>query len=80
MKASILRDITPCNLVKVDQRLGGICRLHLQDRRVSQAGNNHEAGPLLVDFHRTTRRYVTEHRILFAKRPRYNAETFIRRI
>jgi hypothetical protein len=79
MKTSILWDITPCDLVKVDQSFGGICRLHLQSRRVSQAGNNHEAGLLLFDFHWTTRRYVPQLRTLFATRPRNIPETFVYR-
>jgi hypothetical protein len=30
-------DITPCTPLKVNRRFGGICRLHLQGRRISQA-------------------------------------------
>jgi hypothetical protein len=37
-------DITPCSLLKVDRRFGGIYRLHLQCRRVSQARDQCEAG------------------------------------
>jgi hypothetical protein len=34
---SIFWDITPCGPLKVNRRFGGICRLHLQGRRISQA-------------------------------------------
>jgi hypothetical protein len=37
MKDSIFWNITPCSPVKVSQRSGGRCRLHLQDRRTNQA-------------------------------------------
>jgi hypothetical protein len=36
MKSSMLCDITPYSVIKTNQRLGGIHRLHLQRRRVSQ--------------------------------------------
>jgi hypothetical protein len=44
MKSSILWDITPCSPLKIKWCFGGICRLHLQDWRLSQARNQHEAG------------------------------------
>jgi hypothetical protein len=44
LKNSVLWDIAPCNLLKVERLFGGICRLHLQGRRVSQIRNQHEAG------------------------------------
>jgi hypothetical protein len=43
MKSSIFLDITPCNPLKVNRRFGGTCRLHLQERRISQARNQLEA-------------------------------------
>jgi hypothetical protein len=44
MKSSVFCDITPCSPLKVNQSFGGTCRLHLQDRRISQAKNQHETG------------------------------------
>jgi hypothetical protein len=40
---SVLWDITPCSPLKVSRRFGGICRLQLQGRRMSQA-RSHEVG------------------------------------
>jgi hypothetical protein len=37
-------DIKPSSPLKVVGRFGGTCRLHLQDRRISQARNQREAG------------------------------------
>jgi hypothetical protein len=37
MKRTIFWDITPCSPLKVNQRLGRTCRLHLQGRRISKA-------------------------------------------
>jgi hypothetical protein len=42
-RSSIFWDISPCSLLKVNLSFGGICRLHLQGRRTSQARNQHEA-------------------------------------
>jgi hypothetical protein len=42
MKSSIFWDITPYSPLKVNQRFGGTCRLHLQDRRISLARNYRE--------------------------------------
>jgi hypothetical protein len=39
MKSSIFWDITPRSPLKVNNRFGRTCRLHLQDRRISQARN-----------------------------------------
>jgi hypothetical protein len=39
MKSFIFWDITPCSPLKMNQRFGEICRLHLQGRRMSQARN-----------------------------------------
>jgi hypothetical protein len=64
MKSLIFLDITPCNPLVVNRRFGGTCRLHLQGRRLSPAGDQHEPGSsaLSVDFQRTTstRRYIPE--------------------
>jgi hypothetical protein len=37
MKSSVIYDITPCSVVKVNWRFGGTYRLHLLDRRKSHA-------------------------------------------
>jgi hypothetical protein len=37
MKTPFLWDIIPCSPVKLNQRIGGTYRRHLQDRRVIQA-------------------------------------------
>jgi hypothetical protein len=42
MKSSLFWDIRPCSQLKANQRLSGICRLHLQGWRISQARNQHE--------------------------------------
>jgi hypothetical protein len=42
--------ITPCSLLKVNRRFVGTCRLHLHDRRISQARNQHEAVSKLAGF------------------------------
>jgi hypothetical protein len=39
MKNSAFWDITPCTPLKVNRRFGGICCLHLQGRRISQASS-----------------------------------------
>jgi hypothetical protein len=44
MKSSVLGDITPHIPLKVNWRFGGICRLHLQGKRISQEKNQREAG------------------------------------
>jgi hypothetical protein len=44
MKGSIFWDITPCSPFKVNPCFGGICHVHIQDRRICQARNEHEAG------------------------------------
>jgi hypothetical protein len=38
-KSYIFWDITPCSPLRVNRHYGGTCRLHLQDRRISQARN-----------------------------------------
>jgi hypothetical protein len=43
MKSSILWDITLRSPLKVNQRFGGTCHLHLQGRRIGQARNQYEA-------------------------------------
>jgi hypothetical protein len=42
-KSSVVWDIILCSLLKVNQRFGGTCHLHLQGRRGSQVRNEHEA-------------------------------------
>jgi hypothetical protein len=44
MKSYIFWDITPYSSLKVNWCFGGICRVHLQGQRISQARNQHEAG------------------------------------
>jgi hypothetical protein len=43
LKSSIFWDKTPCSPLKVNRRFGGIYRLHLEDRRISQVRNNCES-------------------------------------
>jgi hypothetical protein len=43
MKGSILWDITPCSLLKVNQCFRGTCCLHFQGQRISQVKNQCEA-------------------------------------
>jgi hypothetical protein len=43
MKSSVFWDITTCSPLKVNQRFGETCCLHLQGWRVSQATNQQEA-------------------------------------
>jgi hypothetical protein len=43
MKSSIFWDTTPCSPLKVNRHFGGIVRLHLQGRRVSEARNQRES-------------------------------------
>jgi hypothetical protein len=43
-KSSIFWDITPCSPLKVNRSFGETRCLHLQERRTSQARNQHEAG------------------------------------
>jgi hypothetical protein len=44
MKSSVFWDITPYSPLKIKRHFEGICRLHLQGLRVSQARNQHETG------------------------------------
>jgi hypothetical protein len=61
-KSSVFSDMTPCSPLKANRRYGGICRLHLQDRRISQEGKQHTDGSkqISVDFQRTARRHIRE--------------------
>jgi hypothetical protein len=43
VKRSVFCDITPCSSLKVNRRFRITCRLHFQDRRISQARNHLEA-------------------------------------
>jgi hypothetical protein len=42
MKSSVFWDMASCSLLKVNQRLGETCRLHLQGWRISRVGNQQE--------------------------------------
>jgi hypothetical protein len=44
MESSIFWEIRLCSLLKVIQRFGEKCCLHLQDRKIGQERNQHEAG------------------------------------
>jgi hypothetical protein len=54
MRSSILWNILPCSSLEVNRCFVGTCRLHLQGRRIGQAGN----------FQRTTRFYIPQDRTL----------------
>jgi hypothetical protein len=43
MKSYVFWDVPPCSPFKINRRFGGTCRLHLEGRRISQAGNQREA-------------------------------------
>jgi hypothetical protein len=43
MKSSIFWDITSWSFLRVNQQFGRTRRLHLQDRRICEARNQHEA-------------------------------------
>jgi hypothetical protein len=43
MKSTIIWDITPCSPLRVNRRLGGAYRLHLQGRRINRARNHRES-------------------------------------
>jgi hypothetical protein len=36
MKSYIFRNMTPCSLLEINRRLGGICRFRLHGRRIDQ--------------------------------------------
>jgi hypothetical protein len=44
INSSIFWDITPPSPLKINQRFGGTCRLHLQSGKISQERSNLEAG------------------------------------
>jgi hypothetical protein len=44
MKSSLFCAVTPCSPFKCNTCFGGTCHLHLQGQRISQVGNQHEAG------------------------------------
>jgi hypothetical protein len=44
MKSNIFWDVTPCSLIEVHRRFGGIYCLHIRGRKVSQEINQPEAG------------------------------------
>jgi hypothetical protein len=43
MKSSINWDISPYSPLTMYRRFGRVCRFHLQDQRISQAINQHDA-------------------------------------
>jgi hypothetical protein len=43
MKSTIFLDVTPCCPLKVNRRLGGTYRFHLQGLRISRARNQRES-------------------------------------
>jgi hypothetical protein len=43
MKNFIFSDITPCRVLKVNQRYGGTYRLHLQSQKLIQARDHQQA-------------------------------------
>jgi hypothetical protein len=55
-------DITSYSTVKVNRRFGGPCRLHFQDRTISQARNQYEAGSCFIPEQRALRigRYFSD--------------------
>jgi hypothetical protein len=44
LKSYVFWDVTPCIPLKINWSFGGTWYLHLQDRRISQARNQREAG------------------------------------
>jgi hypothetical protein len=42
MKSSVIWDVTLCSPLKINQRFGGTCRLHLQARIISQTINQRD--------------------------------------
>jgi hypothetical protein len=42
MNILVLLNITPCSPLKVNRRFRGTCRIHLQNRIISQTTNQHE--------------------------------------
>jgi hypothetical protein len=79
-KSSVFWDVTPCGLLKVNQRFGGTCRLHLQSRRISTCFHagflclaysstlNIEAtcfSETSMEFQTARRRYIPEDRTLY---------------
>jgi hypothetical protein len=75
LTSSVFWNIMLCSALKVSRRFRGIFRLHLHGRRISQARNQREnrwlahlkveaicSSETLLDFQRTTRRYIAEDR------------------
>jgi hypothetical protein len=56
IRNSVFWHITPCSPLKVNRLFGETSCFRLQCWRISQAGSQYEAG----NFHRTTRRCVSE--------------------
>lgn len=59
--SSILWDLMPCSLLKVNQRFGGIFRLHVQGWWVSRARNQHEAGVLILQAYHSKQQNACAH-------------------
>jgi hypothetical protein len=62
VKSSILSDITPYSSLEANRHFGGICSLHFQGRRISQARKQVASNGLHDDDNLTwtTRRYIGE--------------------
>jgi hypothetical protein len=73
MKSAVCWDTAMCCPLRVNQRLEGTFRLHLQSRRISEARHQRETAmpstlkmettsfsEIFVDFQLTTRRYIPE--------------------
>jgi hypothetical protein len=61
LKTTIFCDITPCSLLKVNRRFGGICRLQLQGRRISRARSQSESRLTFKGLHGV----ISQKRVLF---------------
>jgi hypothetical protein len=65
MKSFIFRDKTSFNPLKDNRYFGGICRFHLQGRKISQIGNQNEAGIKQSMFIRNVGCLSTEYMTLY---------------
>jgi hypothetical protein len=84
IKIFIFCNITPCSLLKVNLRFGGICRLHLQDRRISKERNQHEAvtvkmacfSEISVDFQRTVHGVISQKMSSKSRTAQYSSRAY----